>query len=120
MNRIDENVIGNDERILREISDTPVTVDFSGRIKNYKGEKAFMNSLASDNLVSSVKDFATNVKITVKIYDNADKDTFLIGYQVADLSFTDGSFSFTANEFGTADVSAESDDILITTTVGDL
>ena len=120
LNRIDEKVIGNDERILREISDTPVTVDFSGRIKNYYGEKAFMNSLDSDNLVSSIKDFNDNVKVTIKIYNNADKDTFLIGYQVDNLSFTDGSISLTANEFGTADVSAESDDVLITATEGNL
>lgn len=120
LNRIDENVIGNDERILREISETPVTVDFSGRVKDYKGEKAFMNALADSSMVSSVKDFNDNVKVTVKIYNNADKDTFLIGYQVDNLSFTDGSFACSANEFGTMDVSCESDDLLITATEGNL
>lgn len=120
LNRIDENVIGNDERILREISDTPVTVDFSGRVKRYRGEKAFMNQLADSEMISSVKLFNDNVKVTVKIYNNADKDTFLIGYQVDNLSYTDGSFSATANEFGTMDVSAQSDDILITAVEGNL
>lgn len=120
LNRIDESVIGNDERILREISDTPVTVDLSGRIKNYKEEKAFMNQLADASMISSVKLFQDNVKITVKIYNNADKDTFLIGYQVDNLSFTDGSFAITANEFGTIDVSAQSDDVLITASEGNL
>lgn len=120
LNRIDENVIGNDERILREISDTPVTVDFSGRVKNYRGEKAFMNQLADSSIISSVKLFNDNIKVTVKIYNNADKDTFLIGYQVDNLSYTDGSFSATANEFATMDVSAQSDDIKITATEGNL
>lgn len=120
LNRIDEKVLGNDERVLREISDTPVTVDATARIKNWNGRKAFMNSLNSTDMVSNVKDFADNVRVTVKIYNNADKDTFLIGYQVDNLSLTDESLSFTANEFGTADFSAESDDILITTTEGDL
>jgi hypothetical protein len=120
LNRIDENVIGNDERVLREISDTPVTVDFSGRVKNYNGEKAFMNQLADSSIISSVKLFNDNVKVTIKIYDNADKDTFLIGYQVDNLSYTDGSFSATANEFATMDVSAQSDDVLITETEGNL
>ena len=120
LNRIDENVIGNDERILREISDTPVTVDFSGRVKRYRGEKAFMNSLNSTEMISSVKEFNDNIKVTIKIYNNADKDTFLIGYQVDNLSYTDGSFSATANEFATMDVSAQSDDILITETEGNL
>jgi len=120
MNRIEEKVLGNDQRILREISDNPVTVDFSARIKRYRGEKAFMTSLASDNLASSVKNFTDDVKITVKIYNNANKDTFLIGYQVDNLAYTDGSFSISANEFGTIDVSAESDELVITTTEGDL
>ena len=120
LNRIDENVIGNDERILREISDTPVTVDFSGRVKNYNGDKAFMNQLASAEMISSVKLFNDNIKVTVKIYNNADKDTFLIGYQVDNLSYTDGSFSATANEFATMDVSAQSDDVLITASEGNL
>lgn len=120
LNRIDENVLGNDERVLREISDTPVTVDASGRVKRWRPERAFMNSLNSDNLASSVKAFNDNVRVTVKIYNNSDKDTFLIGYQVDNLSLSDGSLAFTANEFGTVDFSAESDDIKITTTEGDL
>ena len=120
LNRIDENVIGDDERVLREISDTPVTVDFSGRISDYKGEKAFMNQLTETDMISSVKAFNDNVKVTVKIYNNSDKDTFLIGYQVDNLSYTDGSFSITANEFGTMDVSAQSDDVLITASEGNL
>jgi len=120
LNRIDENVVGNDERVLREISDTPVTVDVSGRIKNWQEEKAFMNQLADTDVISSVKLFNDNVRITVKIYNNANKDTFLIGYQVDNLSFTDGSFSITANEFGTIDVSAQSDDVKITATEGNL
>jgi len=120
LNRIDENVIGNDERVLREISDTPVTVDMSGRIKNYNGEKAFMNSLASAELISSVKLFNDNVRVTVKIYNNANKDTYLIGYQVDNLSYTDGSLSVTANEFGNIDISASSTDLKITATEGNL
>ena len=120
LNRIDENVIGNNERILREISDTPVTIDFSGRVKNYNGEKAFMNQLSDTSMISSVKAFKTNIKVTVKIYNNADKDTFLIGYQVSNLSYTDGSFASTANEFATMDVSCSSDDVLITASEGNL
>ncbi len=120
INRIDENVLGNDETILREITDTPVTVAFSGRIKNYYDEKAWMAQLSDTEVISSVKLFSDAVKVSVKIYDNAAKDTFLIGYQVDQLSYTDGSFSTAANEFGTMDVTAEADNLKITTTEGDL
>ena len=120
LNRIDENVLGNPDRILREISDTPVTVDLSGRVKRWNGEKAFMNQLTEADMISSVQDFNDNVRVTVKIYSNSNKDTFLIGYQIDNLSYTDGSFSATANEFATIDISAQSDDVLITATEGNL
>lgn len=120
LNRLDENVLGNPERILREISDTPVTVDLTGRVKRWNGEKAFMNQLTETDMISSVQDFQDNVRVTVKIYSNSDKDTFLIGYQVDNLSYTDGSFSATANEFATIDISAQTDDVLITATEGNL
>ncbi len=120
LNRIDENVLGNPDRILREIEDTPVTVDLSGRVKRWNGEKAFMNQLTEADMISSVQDFNDNVRVTVKIYSNSNKDTFLIGYQIDNLSYTDGSFSATANEFATIDISAQSDDVLITATEGNL
>lgn len=120
LNRIDENVIGNDERVLREISDTPVDLTLTARIKDYKEEKAFMNQIGQDDTISSVKLFNDNVKITIKIYDDATKTTFLMGYQVSNLSFTDGSLSITANEFSSLDVSAQTDDVLITATEGNL
>ncbi len=120
LNRIDENVLGNKDRILREISDTPVTVDLSGRVKRWNDEKAFMNQLTEADMISSVQEFNDNVRVTVKIYNNSAKDTFLIGYQVDNLSYTDGSFSATANEFATIDISAQSDDVLITATEGNL
>ena len=120
MNRINENVLGNDERILQEISDSPVTVDFTGRVIDYQGEQAFMNQLDGTAMISSVKLFNTNIKVSVKIFDSAEKDTFLIGYQVDNLSYNNGSFKTTANDFSTMDVSCESDDVLITSTEGDL
>jgi len=120
LNRIDESVLGNNERILREITDTPVTVSFSGRIKNYNGEKAWMGQLGDDDVISSIKEFSDDVKVTVEVYDDSDKGTFLIGYQVPSLSYTDGSFSIAANEFGSMDVTAEGDSMVITTTEGDL
>ena len=79
-----------------------------------------MNQLTETDMISSVQDFQDNVRVTVKIYSNSDKDTFLIGYQVDNLSYTDGSFSATANEFATIDISAQTDDVLITATEGNL
>lgn len=118
--RIDESVIGNDEKILREIQSTTVDVALNGRVKESTFAEAFMGQLGNNWGITDVKKFLDNVRLTVKIYSDSTKATFLIGYQVDNLSFTDDSQAFTANEFGTLDVSATSTNMKITTTEGDL
>ena len=120
LNRVDESVIGNDERILREISDTPVTVSLSGRVKTSTFAEAFMGKLSLNHGITDVKEYIDTVKVTVKVYSDASKSSFLIGYQVDNLSFASDSSKFTANEFGTIDLTASSDEILITTNVSNL
>lgn len=118
--RIDEGVIGNDEKVLKEISSTPVTVALSGRVRHVEVLEAFMGHLDDEWGITDVKRFLDNVRITVKIYSDSTKSTFLLGYQTSGLSFTDDSQDFTANEFGTLDVNASSTNLLITTTEADL
>jgi len=120
LNRIDESVIGNDERILREIEDTPVDVSVTGRVKNSEFALAFMEKLGTTHGITDVKLYTDNVRVTVKIYDDATKSNFLIGYQVSDLTFNDDNEEFTANEFGTIDLTASSSEMKITTTESDL
>lgn len=120
LNRIDESVIGNDEIVLREISDTPVTVSLTGRVKDSTFAKAFMEKLTLSWGITDVKDFTDNVRVTVLIYDSAAKDNFLMGYQVEQLSFSSDDTDFTANDFGTISLSATSDNLKITTSIGDL
>lgn len=120
LERIDEGVIGNDEKILKEISGTPVSVSLSGRVKNAEILEAFMGHVNDDWGITDVKEFLDNVRITVKIYSDSTKSSFLIGYQTSGLSFTDDSEDFTANEFGTLDVNCSSTNLIITTTEADL
>lgn len=118
--RIDEGVIGNNEKILKEISSTPVTVSLSGRVKASEILEAFMGHLDDEWGITDTTRFLDNVRVTVKIYSDATKSTFLLGYQTSGLSFTDDTQDFTANEFGTVDVNASSTNLLITTTEADL
>jgi len=120
LNRLEEAVIGNDEKIVKEVESTTVDVSLSGRVKESTFAEAFMGQLGNDWGITDVKKFLDNVRVTVKLYSDATKSTFLIGYQVDNLSFTDDTQDFTANEFGTLDVSASSTNMLITTTEGDL
>ncbi len=120
LNRIDETVIGNEERVLREIEDTPVDVSLTGRVKDSEFALAFMEKLGTTHGITDVKLYTDNVRVTVKIYDDATKSNFLIGYQISDLTFNDDNEEFTANEFGTIDLTASSSEMKITTTEADL
>ena len=120
LNRIDESCIGNDERVLREIEDTPVDISLTGRVRTSEFALAFMEKLGTTHGITDVKKYSDNVRVTVKIYDDATKSNFLIGYQVDGLTFNDDNEEFTANEFGTVDLTASATEMKITTTEGDL
>jgi hypothetical protein len=117
--RLNEAKIGSTDKI-KDITETPVSLTLSGRVnKDFQVEKAFMNSLADPNLVSDVVTFKENVRVTILIYDSPAKNTFLIGYQLRDLSFNDSSFSVSANEFATLDFGASTTDVRISKTIAD-
>lgn len=118
--RLDEGVIGSDEKVLREIDETPVDVSLTGRVKNSEILTAFMGHVNDNWGITDINKYLETVRVTVKIYSDETKSTFLIGYQVDGLSFTDDSHDFTAGDFGTMTVNASSDNLLITTTEGDL
>lgn len=117
LNRIDEGVIGNDEKIFREISDTPVKVSLTGRVKDSTFAEAFMQKLTESHGITDISLFQDVVRITVLIYSDATKTTFLMGYQVDDISFADDSTDFSANEFGTISLNGNSTDMLISTDI---
>lgn len=118
--RLNEATIGRTDRI-KEITETPVTLSLTARAKSdFTVEKAFMGDVDATDMVSDINAFVENVKVTIKIYNNSDKDTFLIGYQVDNLAFNDSSFAVTANEFSSLDFTASTTDILITDDEGDL
>lgn len=119
LTRLNEAKIGSTDKI-KEITETPVTLSLSGRVnRDFQVERAFMNSLAIDDLVSDVNTFRENVRVTILIYDSAAKTNFLIGYQADNLSFNDSSLAVTANEFATLDFGASTTDIKISKTIGD-
>lgn len=120
LNRISEAVIGNDEKILKEVEKNDVAIKLTGRVKDSTIAEVFMNKAGMNWGINDVALYNDNVILTVKIYSDATKATFLIGYEVSDISFTDDNSDFTANSFGTLDVSAKSDNLLITTDEGNL
>lgn len=120
INLLQEEVIGFDGFVVNEVQDTPVTFDLTGRVKNYYVEKAGMNSLASSDLLSNLQNFGSTIKVTVKIYSDSTKSTFLLGYQADSLAVTDKDIPFTSNEFGEWSVSLQGANLTITDSEGDL
>jgi hypothetical protein len=120
LNRIEESCIGEDERVLREIEDTPVDVSLTGRVRTSELALAFMQKLGTTHGITDAKLYEDTVRITVKVYSDATKSNFLIGYQVDNLTFNDDTEEFTANEFGTIDLTASSSEMLITTNESNL
>ena len=118
-NRIDEPVIGSDEKILKDVESYDVTWSLEGFVKNSAVEEALMQQ-AGQNW--KVLDFTLfdSVKMTAKIYQEATKSTFLIGYQSTVCDFSDESQDYTANEFASNPITLTTDNLKITTTIGDL
>ena len=119
LNRIDEAVIGSDEKVLRDVETTDVTVSLGGRIKGSSIEEALMAQAGQSHGILD-PDLFSEVSVTVKIYEDSTKSSFLIGYKMTGLDFSDESRDFDANAFGTKPINLSGTNLLITESEGNL
>lgn len=119
LNRINEAVIGSDEKILKDVQDYTVDVSLEGRIKNATIQEVLMGKAGLSWGIINPLNYG-EVDLIVKIYEDETKSTFKIGYKVTGLNFSDESEDFNANEFGTNPITLSSDNLLITETEGNL
>ena len=119
LNRIDEAVIGSDEKVLKDVQDYTVTVSLDGRIKDSTIEEVLIGQ-AGQNWGIIDMDLFSEVNLVVKIYEDSTKSTFKMGYKITGLTFSDESRDFEANDFGTKPITLESDNLLITASEGNL
>jgi len=119
LNRIDEGVIGSDEKVLRDVETTEVTLSLDGRIKDSTIEEVLMGEAGQDHGIIDVSLFG-QVNVVVKIYEDTTKSTFKMGYKMTGMDFSDESRDFDANAFGTKPVSLAGTNLLITTEEGNL
>lgn len=120
LNRLTEAVIGKEEKIINEVESVETTISLNGRVKDSTIAEVFMNKAGQNHGINDPNLFNDNVTLTVKIYDDALKTNFLIGYEVSGLTFVSDNSDFTSNSFGTLDVSMSADNLLITDDEGDL
>ncbi len=119
LNRIDEAVIGTNEKILKDVESYDVSVNLDGFVKNSNILEVLMQQAGQSWGIIDYSLFG-EVKVTVKVYDDVNKSNFLIGYQMTGCEFSDESQDYSANEFASNPLSLETDNLKITTTLGDL
>lgn len=119
LNRIDEGVLGNDEKILRDVETTEVALSLDGRIKDSTIEEVLMGEAGQDHGIIDY-DLFGEVSVVLKIYEDSTKSTFKMGYKMEGLTFSDESRDFDANAFGTKPISLSGTNLLITASEGNL
>lgn len=114
LNRIEEAVIGNDEKIIKEVESKTTTVTLGGRVKNSTIEEILMGEAGNDWGVLDAQLYKDDIKLRVYVYEDETKSTFKIGYKVTDLFMTTTTQDEgNANEFLTKGVTLQSDNLLI-------
>lgn len=119
LNRITESVIGDTEKVLRDVEDYDVTISLEGFVKEPTIEEALAGQAGQSYGLIDFSDLG-EVTVTIKVYEDSTKSVFKIGYQSTGLSFADGSEDWTANEFASVPINVNSDNLLITADIGNL
>ena len=119
LNRNDAGAIGSAEKIFNEVESYDVSLALGGYIKNSSIQEALMTQAGETWAIIDYSLF-DSVMVTVKIYQEATKTTFLLGYQVTGCEFSDDSATYNANEFAEAPITLNSDNLLITAVEGTL
>jgi len=121
LNRIEEGVIGNDEKILKEVESKTTTVTLGGRVKNSTIEEILMGQAGNDWGILDAKLYKDDIKMRVYVYEDETKTTFKIGYKVTGLFMTTTTQDEgNANEFLTKGVTLQSDNLLISNVEADI
>ena len=119
LNRNDEGAIGSDEKIFNEVESYDVGISLGGFVKNSTIQEALMTQAGQSWGIIDYSKFST-VDVVVKIYQEATKATFKMGYKVTGCDFADDSATYDANSFADSPVSLNSDNLLITENDGNL
>lgn len=120
LNRIGEGAIGTSENLFNDVESYDVSVSLDGFVKNYPIQEALMTQAGQSWGIIDYTLMST-VGILVKVFETSAKTTFAIGYKMLLCDFSDDSpAEYTANEFGSSTVTLNSDNMIISTTEGDI
>lgn len=120
LNRISEGVIGLEEKLLKNVESYAVKVALNGRVKDAKLEDVLMGQAGNNWGIIDPNEFKTDLILRIKVYEDATKSVFKLGYKVTGLSFADSTQDATANAFWTEGVNLNSDNLLISDVENDI
>lgn len=121
LNRIEEAVIGSDEKVINEVETKTTTVTLGGRVKNSTIEEILMGEAGNDWGILDAQLYKDDIKLRVKVYEDETKTSFKIGYKVTGLFMTSTTQDEgNANEFLTKGVTLQSDNLVISNVIGDI
>jgi hypothetical protein len=120
LKRISESVIGLREKLLKNVESYDVKVALNGRVKDAKIEDVLMGQGGNDWSIIDPNLFKTDLVVRVKVYEDATKTTFKLGYKVTGLAFADKKQDVNANAFWTEGINLSSDNLLISNVEADI
>lgn len=118
-NRIEESVIGDDEKVLKDVESYDVSISLDGYVKDSSIIEALMGQAGQSYGIIDYTDLST-VTVTIKVYETKTKSTFMIGYKITGLEFNDSNQAYNANEFASNPISLNSDNLLISDDESDI
>ena len=118
LNRTEEPKIGSTEK-FRDVESYDVSVNFTGFVKDSAIQEALMHQAGQSWEIIDYSLFGS-VDVIVKIYSEAAKTNFMIGYKITDMDFSSDGNTKQSNSNSEATYDLTSDNLLITTTIGNL
>lgn len=104
LDRFDVKEIGNDEVVARGARDISVTVTLGRILETLTPEEALRGVSSSYGKID-IRKFSDDISLIVKIYSDADKGTFKIGYKFTDLAPTGLDAGVPLNDYITRGIS---------------
>jgi hypothetical protein len=120
LNRISEAVIGLEEKLLKNVESYDVKVALDGKVKNSPIEDVLMGHAGATWGIVDPSLFKTDLIVRVKVYEDATKTAFKIGYRSEALSFADETQDVAANSFATKGINLSSDNLIISDQEADI
>jgi hypothetical protein len=111
--RADQKEIGNKEVVVRGVKSKTITIQL-GRILNGNSIEEILRGVAASYGKIDAREFADDIRFTLKIYSDNTKSTFLMGYEFKNLTPSALDEGAPVDDYATRNVTITGEELLIT------